>query len=534
MARSRRVGFRVGPVRLTGCSRQPKVLHCVTVTDAADERAEQRVIRRQFTRFHIAPDQLTEDAAKVFVPRITHERARVRNHAHEPRQQPEIRERVHLPFHAVLLIQKPPPAAELDFARDAAVLEIAEHGAEHVVIRRIEIVKNGAGQCVFGFEPVQKRRQRPGLWQVAHGIKAGVATELAQRPGVVVALRAQVQLHHPTFLGVESADEEHEMRGKLGVFRGRNRPARAGFAEDGFDHGFGAEIRERLFQSVIGHARPPGRKEIVAALQRVAQGVERPDVHVRGGRQFVHPGVPRRRLVNSQRGIGTERGLNLGWEIGPGNARVIPQIIRGIIRGADDLDFELVQDAVGAQGRRGEAGVGAIPDFLCRVFIEQIVDAEVTFQLQMRPVIKGIAERMRHGFRPSHEFFKRRGGAGAEAFGRAVGPHRAPFVVVALQPNLEKIMEPAILRHVAGGEMTVIITNRLGGGEAVIQSARRTRAQEKIIVDERLHPVSKPESPPARQAAFWSPAELRPFARHPARPLSGEGPLLIAAALSPP
>jgi hypothetical protein len=74
---------------------------------------------------------------------IRHERARVRQHAHEAREQPGVGERVDLQFDALLLVHEPPAAAELDLAGDAAILEIPGHRREHVVVHAgLEVVED--------------------------------------------------------------------------------------------------------------------------------------------------------------------------------------------------------------------------------------------------------------------------------------------------------------------------------------------------------------------------------------------------------
>ena len=102
----------------------------------------------------------------------------------------------------------------------------------------------------------------------------------------------------------------------------------------------------------------------------------------------------------------------------------------------------------------------------------------------MRPVIKRIAKRVRHGGGPGLEFLKRRGVAGAKAFGHAVETHGAPFVVITFKPDFEKILEPAVFRDFPRREMTVIIQNRLVFGEPMVEPACRACLQQKIFMNE--------------------------------------------------
>ena len=83
--------------------------------------------------------------------------------------------------------------------------------------------------------------------------------------------------------------------------------------------------------------------------------------------------------------------------------------------------------------------VGAVPNRLRGVFVEQFVDPEVAFQFEMHPVVKRIAQRVGHSRGPCLELLKRWSVSGAILFGHAVGAHRAPFVVVPLKPDFTLI-----------------------------------------------------------------------------------------------
>jgi len=119
------------------------------------------VFRRWAARaLHVATDEVAERAPEIFVPRIRHERARIRDHADEAREQAEIRQGIHLPFHAFFLVQKPPAGAELDFSRNRAVLEIPDHRGKGVIVRRIKVVDDGFRERIFLVEPVQITGER--------------------------------------------------------------------------------------------------------------------------------------------------------------------------------------------------------------------------------------------------------------------------------------------------------------------------------------------------------------------------------------
>ena len=117
--------------------------------------------------------------------------------------------------------------------------------------------------------------------------------------------------------------------------------------------------------------------------------------------------------------------------------------------------------------------------------IQQFVDAEVALQLEMSPVVKRIAQRVREPSRPRPRNFSYGSRvAGAKTFRDAVGAHGPPLVVIAFQPDLEEVVEAAVVRDVVRRKMAVIVENRLVLGESVIEVAGGASAEQKIFVDE--------------------------------------------------
>jgi len=85
------------------------------VADVSDEGIEERLVIRQEAALHIVAEKIAEDAAEVFVAGKAHKTAGVGEHADEPGKQPAGGEGVEVGFNALLLVEEPPPAAELDF-----------------------------------------------------------------------------------------------------------------------------------------------------------------------------------------------------------------------------------------------------------------------------------------------------------------------------------------------------------------------------------------------------------------------------------
>ena len=138
------------------------------VADVLDHAADHFQVVGQQALLDLGPEEVREDAAEVLVTGVGEERAAVGDHAHETAQQALVGERLQLPFHPVLLVEEPPAAAELHFSGRAAVLEIAEHGGDQVVVDRVVVVEDGLGQAVLLIEAVEEPGQRPGQIAIAH------------------------------------------------------------------------------------------------------------------------------------------------------------------------------------------------------------------------------------------------------------------------------------------------------------------------------------------------------------------------------
>jgi len=126
-------------------------------------------------------------------------------------------------------------------------------------------------------------------------------------------------------------------------------------------------------------------------------------------------------------------------------------------------------------------------DFFGGVRAQQLVlDVEGVLQLQMCPVIERIAEAVWDGLRPFLELFVVTRLAGDVFLGDAVGPHRAPFVVVAGQPGLCQVVEAGVGGDFLGGQVTVIIVDRHLRRVLVVESPCRFGLQQEIFAQKLL------------------------------------------------
>ena len=103
----------------------------------------------------------------------------------------------------------------------------------------------------------------------------------------------------------------------------------------------------------------------------------------------------------------------------------------------------------------------------------------------MRPVIERIANRRRYRARPRLEFFAIARIAGDEALVDAVRAHRAPFVVIAVEPDFGERSKAMIVGDLLHRQMAVIVDDRKFFDEAVIEIARDLALEQEVVVNER-------------------------------------------------
>ena len=112
------------------------------------------------------------------------------------------------------------------------------------------------------------------------------------------------------------------------------------------------------------------------------------------------------------------------------------------------------------------------------------MDAEDTGQLQMGPVIKGIAHRVRHGLGPLAELLEGGTGAGDVLLRHTVAAHGPPLVVVASKPELGDVTELVVLGYHLGHKVAVIVYNRQFLSAFVIKLFSSAVAEHEVFVDE--------------------------------------------------
>ena len=181
------------------------------------------------------------------MPRVAEKTARICQHADEAAEEPEIGERRELPLHRFLLVEEPPTGAELDFAGNRAVVEISDHRPEDVVVRRVQVVEDHAGQFAGLIQRIEITCQGPGLRKIPDAIEAAVAAHGPELTRVIAAERPEVQLLRPAPRGVPTAEFEHEVGAKFSPLVRRGGASGKGGVENCRGLGVRTRFRQRLF-----------------------------------------------------------------------------------------------------------------------------------------------------------------------------------------------------------------------------------------------------------------------------------------------
>ena len=193
-------------------------------------------------------------------------------------------------------------------------------------------------------------------------------------------------------------------------------------------------------------------------------------------------------LVRPHGLVGPEGRQHHGGSGGVGSQLFMPaQIVHGIVGGADELDAGLADDAPDGHIRLGQDGVALLVDFHGVVTVQGLGDAEVALQLQVGPVVQGVANQVGHGLGPLLKFFGGGGVAGDVVLGHAAGAHGPPLVVVAAQPDLRNGVVALVLVDFLGVDVAVIVDDGHGLGMLMIELSGRFRFQQKVRIHKRCH-----------------------------------------------
>ena len=396
-----------------------------------------------------------------------------------------------LRLHPVLLVQEPPARAELHLARHRPVLEVAGHGCHQLVVARVQVVEDRSREPPLAVEAVEEPRQRSRHLEVADRVGAAVGAQQVPQARRGVSKRAQVVLLHPAAVVVHEGEPVQQRRP---IARGRpgiGDPPRAHGVEGCRHLGVGPGLGLHPLEAVVGRPAPRVVEGGVAAVQGLEELRERGDRAVGGSLEAAQPGVAGGGVVDRQRGVGAparehpRAGIRVGRE-----REVVLERVGRVVGRDDEGHLELAEQAAGREVGVAEALVAAVEGRAGGVGREQPHDAERSPQLHVGPVVERVAQRPRDGGGPRLELLPVGGGTGDEALGHAVGTHRPPLVVVALEPRLGDRPEGTVGRDAGDRQVAVIVDDRQGRGDAVEEVAGGVRAEQEVVVDEGRHGLS--------------------------------------------
>ena len=137
-----------------------------------------------------------------------------------------------------------------------------------------------------------------------------------------------------------------------------------------------------------------------------------------------------------------------------------------------------------------------VPDLLCIVLGQRLGDAEVFVELQVGPVVHGVADGHFQGLCEGKELFIGICGTGHGILRNAVGAHDSPLVVVAeiaavvvpaAQPDLGDVVVAAVLIDLFGRNMAVVVDDRHIFGICMKETFGRLVIQHEILIHKSSH-----------------------------------------------
>ncbi len=297
-----------------------------------------------------------------------------------------------------------------------------------------------------------------------------------------------MELLGPAAPGVEAAEEKHHIPEPLGGLLGRGGATGAGLGEDRRGLGLGAVGVGQVLQAVVRQASAERVEKRVALVERREQRRQVADRRLGARRQLFAPGVENLRRGDGHELVRAVGGIDAGLQPRLRDGDVVLERVRRIVGGADHGDLVGGEDAVGGEGRRGQFRVGELPDLGRVGLVDGQVDAEETAQLEMRPVVEGVAHQLRHHAAVGEELVVVGGGrAGDEVLVHARRAQGPPLVVVARQPHLGEVGEAPVRRDLVGRQVAVVVVDRPVLRDLVVKAARGRGGEQKIVVEEGGH-----------------------------------------------
>ena len=434
---------------------------------------------------------------------VAQEAAAVGQHTHKVAQQAKACQTGHLLFHADLVVIEPPCGAVLDLARHLAVLEAAQNGADLCIVGGVQAVNDGLGALVG---VVQGAEQLCNLAAAGGGVdhvKAGVGAQQAVHLAVHAAQAVVVDLHGnaQTMVLLAQMDQDVGLV-LLSLFHGAAL-ALHHLLVDGVHLVLGGLTVGNVVQTMVGSAAAHLSKELDALGQGIGHAVDAGQLFLaHNGSQLSHV-LSKAGLVDVDGLIRTEGGSHSELDGGIFFDLLVPvQVVDGVIGGADEGHVALLDQA--ADGQLGivlQLVVAQVPHFLSGVAVQHAVVAKENVQLQIGPVVHGVADGHGQSLGKLLEALAVGLITGDVLLGHAVGTHHAPLIMIAevaavrvtaAQPHLSNVLEAAVLVDLAGRNMAVIVADGHSSCIVVIQMLCGSRLEHEVLIHKCFHGILTP------------------------------------------
>ena len=477
---------------------QGKVTLCVVEADALDDLLQSLLVIGILAILDPLADDVAQDAAEVVVAGVAQEAAAVGQHTDEVAQQAQAGQTGHLLFHADLVVVEPPGGTVLDLARNLAVLEAAQNGADLGVIAGVQAVDDGLGALVGVVQSAQQACDLAAAGGRVDHVEAGVGAQQAVHLAVDAAQAVVVDLHGNVQAVILLAQVDQDVGLiLLNLFRSQSL-AGHGLLVDGVDLFLGGLTIRHVVQAVVGSAAAHLDEELNALGQSIADAVDAGQLLLADDLSQLAHVLDEAGFLDVEGLVGAEGRSHGELDGGVFLDLLVPlQIVDGVIGGADESDVGLLNQA--ADGQLGvvlQFVVAQVPDFLSGVAVQDALIAEEVVQLQVGPVVHRVADGHGQSLCELLEALAIGLVPGDVLFRHTVGAHHAPLVVVAevaavrvaaAQPDLSDVVEAAVLVDLAGRDVAVIVADGHILCIVVIQMLSRGRLEHEFLIHKCFH-----------------------------------------------
>ena len=477
---------------------QGKVALCVVEADALDDLLQSLLVVGILAILDPLADDVAQDAAEVVVAGVAQEAAAVGQHTDEVAQQAQAGQTGHLLFHADLVVVEPPGGTVLDLARNLAVLEAAQDGADLGVIAGVQAVDDGLGALVGVVQSAQQACDLAAAGGSVDHVEAGVGAQQAVHLAVDAAQAVVVDLHGNVQAVILLAQVDQDVGlVLLSLFHGA---ALAGhhLLVNGVDLFLGGLTIRHVVQAVVGSAAAHLDEELDALGQSIADAVDAGQLLLADDLSQLAHVLDEAGLLDVEGLVGAEGGSNGELDGGIFLDLLVPcQIVDGVVGGADESNIGLLDQAADSHAVVVlQLVVAQVPHFLSGVAVQHAVVAEEGVQLQIGPVVHRVADG--HGQSLSELLETLAVGlvAGDVLLRHAVGAHDAPLVVVAevaavrvaaAQPDLSDVVEAAVLVDLTGRNVAVVIADGHILSVSVVQVLCGGRLEHELLIHKCFH-----------------------------------------------